>query len=358
MNNLCECKLAGFCERHKVAKCEREFQLCQGINCTGAQSAQYWNAWEQGVAAGQAGISPVAEPKEFSAGNLVPVPRRGLGDWISSGITAITGIQPCGGCKQRAAILNHWFPTTLPPIEPVSLTAPVRHLTFHVYPVKGNGSWQWNCDRLLEHREQFNGRRIVAIATDGQTDSAETVQAYLRDLTDEFIIVKNNPNRREVETWIPMLERLEKYQSDQDVTFSCHAKGIRRPLLETDNDAIYRWTKAMYDTTLSRPEAVRKLLETQATVGSFRRYGAGTNQKGFGLWHFSGTFYWWRNRDAYRRNWRYVPQAFFGTEAWPGLLFRPDESACVACDNVGNLYDRAYWDREIEPQLRAWEKSK
>lgn len=37
----CECKLAGWCERHKVNKTDRMVHLCQ-------QGGAYWEAWESG----------------------------------------------------------------------------------------------------------------------------------------------------------------------------------------------------------------------------------------------------------------------------------------------------------------------
>ena len=59
-------------------------------------------------------------------------------------------------------------------------------------------------------------------------------------------------------------------------------------------------------------------------------------------------------RDAYRRNWRYVPQFFYGTESWIGNIFSPDESANVIGDNVGDLYSLEYFERVTAGQLAAW----
>jgi len=112
MNALCECEVAGWCARHKVVKTAREFQLCKGLQCTGAQSAKYWHAWERGLLANQAGVAPVAVPVDFAQGTLVGMPpvNQGLGDWMSQKITKWTGITPCGGCKERAAALNRLVP--------------------------------------------------------------------------------------------------------------------------------------------------------------------------------------------------------------------------------------------------------
>jgi hypothetical protein len=348
-NANCTCPGPGHCERHGIDKTQRKFELCKGINCTAAQCTKYWNAWEAGRGTGQ--LAPPPDPKPVA----LPQRSRGLGDTVGKAIKRVTGWQPCGGCNQRAALLNHWFPATLPPIEPVNLEQPVRHLTFHLWPVAGFGAWQWNCDQLLAHAHLFNGRRIVAIATSAEADAAETVQHYLRDFTDEFVVMPNSPKLREVATWLPMIERLENYQGPADVTFACHSKCVRHKIgPESAGSTLFRWTAAMFETCLDW-DAVRPLLEQHGTVGSFRRYMPNAWSRGaWGPWHYSGTFFWWRNRDAFARNWRYVPQKFFGTEAWPGWLFKAEESACLVGDNCGDLYKLDYWEREIEPQLAAW----
>lgn len=285
----------------------------------------------------------------------LPVPRksRGLGDRVRD-VTKALGIPHCGSCGKRQALLNKWFPADLPPVEPVNLDHPTRHLTCHLWPVRDFGAWQWNCDQLLSHADLFNGKRIVSIAVSDETDSADAVRDYLRDFTTEFIVVKNDPKIREVATWLPMLSRLQRYQGESDVTFSCHGKCVRHNLKLADaaGSTVFRWTAEMYETCLNW-WLVRPILERAAMAGSFRRFMT-AHRNAWGPWHYSGTFYWWRNRDVFRRNWEYVPQRFFGTEAWPGWLFKPDEVGVICGDDVGDLYQFDYWTNTIEPLLEQW----
>ena len=308
-------------------------------------------AWEQGAIGATRPEQPILNPEPFCIHE-----NRGMGDALTRVINGVTfGMIPqCGGCKDREALLNHLMPSKdpPPPIEPVDLTNATRHLMFHLWPVHGTGVWQWHCDQLLANAELFNGRRIVSIVTDSQSDGAAAVQDRLKGFTDEFIILPNDPKLREVVTWVPMLERLETLNGPQDITFSGQAKGTRRPISEADTDTIYRWTKAMWDVCLSRPDEITKHLATKAMVGAFRRFQS--KRSGWGPWHFSGTFFWFRNRDVFRRNWRYVTQKWWGTEAWPGTIFGADDVACIFGDNCGDLYDRKYWDLEIERQLQEW----
>jgi hypothetical protein len=341
----------------------RRRDICRGCDergrpvLTPEKRRAYLRRWVPGLPEGDFPLPDCRLPKHgrtpSTAGRPRPL-RRGLGDVVARGIrTATFGLlKPCGGCKQRQATLNHLFPADLPAVEPVVLDAPRRHLLFYVWPVKANGAWQWNCDRLLQHASLFNGRRIVAIAESAEAQPATEVVEYLSGFTDEFVTVRNSRQLREVAAWLPMLERLEPFAGEQDVTFTCHAKGVRHRIRpDNKGSTVFRWAEAMYETCLADWPAVRAALETHGTAGSFRRF-----QKlgGWGPWHYSGTFFWFRNRDVFARNWRYVPRRFYGTEAWPGLMFRPEESACLACDQVKDLYKLEYWMREIEPELQAW----
>jgi hypothetical protein len=355
-NQNCECTGPGQCPRHGIVKGRRKFELCAGINCSVRDCERYWNAWERGKGSGQ--VAAVAQP--LPVGITLPERKRGLGDWVASGIKAATFgmVKPCGGCGSRQALLNKWFPASRPPVLPVDLSNSRRHLMFHLWPVAGNGIWQWHCDQLLANADLWNGRRVVAIFTSPDADAVEAVKDKLGNFTDRFIIMPNNPKLREVATWLPMLRQLREFDADQDVTFTAQGKCVRlKPgALDDPNAVTLKWTRAMYETCLAWGR-VKPLLERQATAGSFRR-NTTPSRGSWGPWHYSGTFYWFRNRDVFARNWEYVPQQFFGTEAWPGHLFHPDEAGVIACDDAPDLYSLQTWNQYIEPQLAAWRNEK
>jgi hypothetical protein len=352
-NSNCECTGPGDCARHGVKKSRLQFNFCAGIGCTPSQCASHFAAWEAGKKPGQ--TAPVADPKPAAIAGE-PLRRRGLGDFVADGIHMATFgfVKPCGGCSSRQAILNHWFPASRPPIEPVNLGSARRHLAFHLWPLAGNGVWQWHCDQLLRHASLFNGRRVVAIVESPDSDRAATVIDYLRNFTDQFVVLPNDKKLREVTTWLPLLNQLQEFNTDQDVTFYGQGKGVRRNIrdLNDPNVTIFRWTKAMYEMCFAW-DRVRPILEKHGCAGSFRR-NSPPQPGSWGPWHYSGTFYWFRNRDAFRRNWQYVPHRFYGTEAWPGNMFHPDEAGVIACDDIGDLYQLAYWNQHIEPQLEKW----
>ena len=279
---------------------------------------------------------------------------RGLGDTLTKGIKKLTRglVKPCTGCKNRAAAFNHLFPAKdLPPVEKIELDEPVqRNFNMHLWPVKGNGAWRWNCDQIMKRADLFNGRRVVAIVTGPNTDHPDEVIEYLKNFTDEFIVLPNNTKIGEVATWIPRLERMESFDPNT-VTFCCHGKCARHNFgIEAAGHTIYDWTRTMYEECLDNWPKVRKQLQTKAMTGCFKRYGQFAT-KGNHRWHYSGTFYWFRNRDVFKRNWRHVDRQYYGTESWPGHMFKPEETGCLLLDGAQDLYLKHYWDSVVIPAI-------
>lgn len=357
VNKHCECDGPGYCQRHGVAKGQREFELCAGINCKLSQCARYFKAWEEGLLPGQS--SSQENPKTVENARKKTLPRahnRGMGDTVASAIKMATFnlVKPCPGCKKRQAWLNHHLPTPYRPVR--RCDAPeftVRNCLFHIWPVKGYDAWRWNCDQLLKRRQLFNGRRIVSIVVDDKSEPAEAVQEYLKDFTDEFLVFDNEPKYREVVSFPAMLEQIESLRP-YEITFFGHSKCVRHDI-NSDNQGstVFDWTRAMYETVLDYYPLVQKGLMDKAMVGSFKRHGE-FKTPGNHRWHYSGTFYWFRHDEVFNRNWRYIDSRFFGVESWPGHMFVPKDTGVLFADNVGDLYKKDYWDREIQPRLDKW----
>lgn len=354
INKNCQCaEGGGWCERHKMKKTKREVELCKGIAKSPDSGKKYWIAWEQGKIGATAPENPILKPEGFCNQGI------GLGDTVKGMISAASlgMIQPCGGCKDRAALLNHIAPADLPPVDEVEFDSSLnRNLLMHVWPSM-NGSWRWNCDQVMQRAELFNGRRIVTVATDQNSEQLEAVQKYMQGFTDEFIHATNDPRGREVATFIPMLEKLESLDLNE-VTFFCHNKGARHAgIIDNPNSTIQLWAEAMYETCLDYWSDVESILKAKAMAGSFKRYGQFTT-KGNHRWHYSGTFYWFRNRDVFSRNWRYIDRQFFGVESWPGHMFLPSETGCIFHDNTEDLYQLHYWNDTVKPALEKWKNER
>lgn len=252
--------------------------------------------------------------------------------------------------ERRLSLMTPALPTI--PFE----GTPVRHLCYHIYPMKhlGGQVWRRNVDQLLKGIHVFTGQRRVSIAVDTakgsqqQSESAQTVIDYFGEGHGiEFLVQENRKIYGEVVSYLPLFEPLET--SDQNVTITyMHAKGVKH---RQPNTTVHRWTSIMYEVLLDGMDAVDAALTNHIFAGCFRRLQRmGSDSE----WHFSGTFWtaramWFFQRD----NWRKPHKRFFGVESLPGRVAKYNESECLLCDEPGSLYHEERI-KLAEQQLAEW----
>lgn len=267
-----------------------------------------------------------------------------------------SGLAICTECRSRA------------PVPIVDLSECKRNLVYHIAPASGNGTWQRNVEQILKRINLFNGRRIVSIVRGRPIAEAGNRRGRLITPLDppeavieafkgeaECLIFDNDPNLREVVTFVPMLKKVESLDP-QEVTFCAHAKGVTRPV--NAGVTVHPWAEILYETCLDYWPLVRSLLERRAMAGSLKKIGPGFRGSQ-SSWHYSGTFYWFRNRDVFSRDWRRVDQAWWGTESWPGVMFHEEEAACIFHSGVVpklNMYSMDYLKGVVLPELEQWRR--
>lgn len=224
-----------------------------------------------------------------------------------------------------------------------------RHLLYHIYPCKGD-VWKRNLDQLRTRLGLFNGRRVIAVATDSKIDSLEAVQAYFDgERVDQWIAVANNPKRREVETW-PLL--WEQVAGLPGCTFYGHAKGVTRPV--KDGVMVHRWAEVLYEACLDYWPVVEDLLAQFPIAGCFQKIGP-VFAKSRSQWHYSGSFYWVRN-DLIGERWKTIDQIKWGVESWPGVHWDKEQAGVIFARDEApklDLYRKKTWER-IEAGYANW----
>jgi hypothetical protein len=230
----------------------------------------------------------------------------------------------------------------------------IKNLIYHIWPVKGRGVWQWNVKQLLRRMDQFNGQRIVGIATDDQTDSAEAVKAAFKGTVTHFVECSNDRSLGEVATFPEMMRRIDNIDPRQ-IAFYAHAKGVKYPIGAAP--MVRRWTRTMYANMLDYPPTIEDALKRNAMVGTFKKSG-----NAFGTlprsWHYAGTFFWFRNADVFSQpTWHHIPLQWWGTEAWPGVVCPPDKAACNLlegdCQSL-QLYKSSIWTGAVDEAWKQW----
>ncbi len=256
----------------------------------------------------------------------------------------VNGVAWCLTCKQYT-----------PRIERFS-SPPIRDLAYHIYPLAGNGAWQWNVRQLLTRISLFNGKRIVAISHDGRCDSVEQVKTAFRgEIEDQdFIVVRNNPGAPETTTLPLMLERLETRDPNRCL-LRAHAKGVSRWEDAKLSSVIRDWSLVLYESLLDYWPLVEEQLTTHSVTGAFRWQTRMWPHHSVSDWFYSGSWYWIRSHHLFKYcDWRKVDQFWAGIESYPSIHFPFSQSACVVCDNAGNVYDGRHWNSHLRPTYDRW----
>lgn len=240
-------------------------------------------------------------------------------------------------------------------VEPgVDAPAGPRHLVYHIWPRKTSlGVWQRNLDQLKQRWSLFDGRRVIAVVTDGQSHDLATVQAYMKDFECEWLHFENNPHLREVLTFEPLFSRVEGLPG---YTFYGQSKGVTKGI--NPGVSVHGWTQAMYESLLDYWPRVHHLLKKFPVVGSFKKSIAAFAPASRSQWHYSGSFCWIRNEALWQKNWREIDQHWYGIESWPSLHFPDAEAGVMFFESTKqfDLYEQDFW-RSVEGKFKAWRRT-
>lgn len=204
----------------------------------------------------------------------------------------------------------------------------VRHLLFHVYPLRGSDSiWRGHARDITQRLHLFNGRKILAIAYDRNTADVTAVRFAFQRF-DEYIEVPNVPHLREVATFEPLFSRVADLTGPEHVTLYAHGKGVT--FQRHGHPTIPAWNASLYETMIDYWPVAQSVLQKFPVAGSYKKIGRGwPDHESKSTWHYSGSWFWFRNRDLFRKDWRRIDKFWSGVEPYPSLHFPVDRAGCV-----------------------------
>ena len=173
---------------------------------------------------------------------------------------------------------------------------------------------------------------FVAVALDKNTSTLDNVRRVLDWDQIEYIKVPNDKDLREVASFKTLLEAV-KSTEDNEATFYAHSKGNSTP---ENALAVEYWRNAMYHHLLDHCEVARDLLWSKPCVGTCKWMWPDSHKpfpsrmNNIYRWMYSGTFFWFRNRDVFNHpDWDNVVADRYGAEGWLGGLFPAEQAATV-----------------------------
>lgn len=264
--------------------------------------------------------------------------------WQRWGATLAPGL----AANQIEAVIRRVAERPEPPtVQPMTFTDPKCHLMYHIWPTH-RGYWKWHLRQLAARWAIFTGRKVLGVVVGDGAATADEVRAESESLGldwDQIHIGENRPSRGEVVSWPKLIRDIAwSHHGRQDLCFYGHAKGSK-----ANTEAVKLWSQAMYQHLLDRFPEVKDALSDKLFAGCFRKKGMFETVDNH-RWHFSGTFYWFRLYDIFKREWNRVDDEYYGAESWPGLMAKHEESACI----IGDEYDGTFRNMYNVKEARNW----
>ena len=221
-----------------------------------------------------------------------------------------------------------------------------KNLAFYICPFACNDERKTNVEILSKHLSIFDGEIAVCVATgNGLVESSE-VKSYVSEKISKeihWISISNDPALGEVKGFIPLMNIMAASNPDS-ATFYCHAKGVTPGKKRSELEAVRMWRDLMYTYCLSDPTRIDAVLQKWPCCGCFKKYGSHHLSTG-SPWHFSGTFFWFRNRDIFSKTgWNEVKDDRYWVEGFIGELIPSEDAFCLFGNDPWpcNLYKYDY----------------
>lgn len=224
-----------------------------------------------------------------------------------------------------------------------------RNLIAHIWPGP-TGTWRRTVEHLLSRWDAFD-QRIFAIAYDLDEQCDEVLsmiekRGHRRFHDFRFHVTKNDSKRGESKSFYATTNMMDQMPREGHSLY-CHTKGASygppgSPPSATNPYSptlAHNWADVMFHLCLDYPALVEATLQDHPIAGPFRRV---ENRMGV-PWHYSGTFFWFRNRDVFSRDWRQPMEDRNDVERWPARVFTAEESGDLGLADCRNLYDEINW---------------
>jgi len=233
------------------------------------------------------------------------------------------------------------------------LINPTRNLIFHLYPLIGaEWNWHWHIDQIRHAAPLFNGRIAIATVTGEKLASHIEVRELFRDIPVTDWVVKPNSKLAETVTFTDLLQ-IVKTDDPNAITFRGHTKGVTH----TRQGAEQPWARLMWSTLMDLP-SVDDALSSHIMAGSMKCHEPLVSNQRY-KWFYAGTFFWFRNREIFERDWSTMEQTRWYPEAWPGVLCKNEEAACLCHDfTKSSVLNNEYWLAEAASDFERWKSAR
>jgi len=202
---------------------------------------------------------------------------------------------------------------------------------YHFAPYK-NDIFEYHIDKLRQHLPKFNNKKVINIVEGNEFHSKEYVMEKLSGFDIEFTSTINNPAHREAYSFFTKLLPKVESLNENEFTFFGHSKSCTNRRQQDRFISQHRlWTDYCYKYTLDDIDDVIEKMDSYDAYGPFVRTTGLSKAVADTTWHYSGTFFWFKNSAIFSKDWserKFNYHNGYEAEAFIGKMITEDRGYC------------------------------
>ena len=218
--------------------------------------------------------------------------------------------------------------------------------------------FEYHINQLHKYVPKFNNKKVINVATGDNLHSVDYVKKRLKGLDIKFVTTPNSDDYRETLGFFTKLLPEIKSIEHNEYTFFGHSKSnSERRQIESHKRPHRLWTEYCYKYNLDDVDDVIEKMKIYDSYGIFKRDYGLEQVVPDSTWHYSGTFFWFKNSKVFDKDWdsaRFNSHNRYETEAFIGKMIDNEKGYC-AFDLKGDIGkaisifdEKSSWFSELE----------
>jgi len=223
------------------------------------------------------------------------------------------------------------------------------NLIYNICLTNINPILYFNLSNLKRYLHKFNGKKIINVNYLDKDFAEEFILTYFKEFDDITFYFTNNNDTNGWYELKPFMNKLlpSVYSlNDNEYTFYGHTKGVTRYNHPTEFVCLL-WAHTMYTKNLDNLEYITNILQTYACCGTFKLNKPFTALS-FVPWHYSGAFFWFRNKSLFEKDWQNFYPNVYGLEGYLPTHFSTEEAFSIQPelpDGYEDIYMKHNWEK-------------
>jgi len=226
---------------------------------------------------------------------------------------------------------------------------PIYNLIYHLCLININPIVYFNIREIKQHLHKFNGKKIINVNYDDLNIAQNFIQTNFSEYQDICFVFTDNSSVKTAYEILPFINKLMPMVyslNDNEYTFYGHSKGVTK-YYTSANLACLLWAYTMYNRNLTNFDYISTILKNYSCCGTLK-IDKPIGPLHFVPWHYSGAFFWFKNKDIFSKTWQNFYHDRFGLEGYLGMHIDSKMAYAISpkfIDGYENPYEMKNWNK-------------